>query len=247
MTTAADLMREDPGLIAVVHVQHARRRYLITGATSGLGLSIAAALLATGADLLRIGRKHADFNNPAELTNVIRECAPEFGAADGIVHCAGAELVAPLRMTSDEQYRAAMMAADSAFAILRAAASKGVMADGGSIVLMSSVAAHRGTAGMAAYSASKAAIEGMARSAAVELAARRIRVNCVAAGAFRSPMHDRITKRLPQTGQDAYAAAHPLGIGEVEAVRDAVLHLLSDAARWTTGSTVVVDGGYLAA
>jgi NAD(P)-dependent dehydrogenase (short-subunit alcohol dehydrogenase family) len=81
--------------------------------------------------------------------------------------------------------------------------------------------------------------------AAIELAQRRIRVNCVAAGAFRSPMHERIVKRMP-SGEDAYAAKHPLGIGPVEAVRDAVLHLLSDASRWTTGTTVVVDGGYLA-
>ena len=232
------------------------KRYLVTGATSGLGLSILHALRERGDAVFAIGRDIArltgrlgstciaevDLSDLAATTQAVRDA----GTFDGLIHCAGAELVAPLRLTTDEQYRTAMMAADSAFAILRAAASKGVMADGGSIVLMSSVAAHRGTAGMAAYSASKAAIEGMARSAAVDLAARRIRVNCVAAGAFLSPMHDRITKRMPEAGQDAYAAAHPLGIGEVAAVRDAVLHLLSDAARWTTGTVVVVDGGYLA-
>lgn len=228
------------------------KRYLVTGATGGLGWAVQHVLRMRGDEVITMARGQHVLPPPvinwnfgadaAETSKVIKSLGP----LDGIVHCAGAELVAPLRLTTDEQYRAAMMAADSAFAILRAAASKGVMADGGSIVLMSSVAAHRGTAGMAAYSASKAAIEGMARAAAVELAARRIRVNCVAAGAFRSPMHDRITKRMPQAGQDAYAAAHPLGIGEVEAVRDAVLHLLSDAARWTTGTVAVVDGGYLA-
>lgn len=231
-------------------------RYLITGATSGLGLAVAEALRARADDVHAVSRQ-PDFTKPPctsmdigdvagrDFTEHIRALTWE-RPFTGIVHCAGAELVAPLRLTSDEQYRAAMMAADSAFAILRAAASKGVMVDGGSIVLMSSVAAHRGTAGMAAYSASKAAIEGMARSAAVELAPRRIRVNCVAAGAFRSPMHDRISKRMPQAGQDAYAAAHPLGIGEVDAVRDVVLYLLGESSRWTTGTTMVVDGGYLA-
>jgi NAD(P)-dependent dehydrogenase (short-subunit alcohol dehydrogenase family) len=136
-----------------------------------------------------------------------------------------------------------MMCADSAFAILRAAASKGVMADGGSIVLMSSVAAHRGTAGMVAYSAGKGAIEAMVRSAAAELAPRRIRVNALAAGAFRSPMHDRITKRMPQAAQDAYSASHPLGFGSVEDVARAVLNLLDEP--WTTGTVRIVDGGYL--
>jgi NAD(P)-dependent dehydrogenase (short-subunit alcohol dehydrogenase family) len=226
------------------------KRYLITGATSGLGAAVGVSIEERGDRALALTRFKVNFSDGAAVTDAVKAYSiGEAGDArpfDGIFHAAGSELVAPLRLTSDEQYRTAMMAADSAFAILRAAASKGVMADGGSIVLMSSVAAHRGTAGMAAYSASKAAIEGMARAAAVELAARRIRINCVAAGAFRSPMHDRITKRLPQAGQDAYAAAHPLGIGEVEAVRDAVLHLLGDAARWTTGTTVVVDGGYLA-
>jgi NAD(P)-dependent dehydrogenase (short-subunit alcohol dehydrogenase family) len=237
------------------------KRFLITGATSGLGLMVMHKLAeqgreqghevhAIGRDVGRLtGRLGGARVHECDLSRLpllVSEAVRAAGTFDSIVHCAGAELVAPLRLTSDEQYRSAMMAADSAFAILRAAASKGVMADGGSIVLMSSVAAHRGTAGMAAYSASKAAVEGMARAAAVELAARRIRVNCVAAGAFRSPMHERVTKRMPHAAQDAYAAAHPLGIGDVEAVRDAVLHLLSDASRWTTGSTVIVDGGFLA-
>jgi len=246
------------------------RRYLVTGATSGLGKAVADELRMRCAEanalgrpdsVLSVGRHGEPPYLPLDLSLrmgwITEEIVHASGARGippvdplpgfhGIVHCAGAELVAPLRLTSDEQYRAAMMAADSAFAILRAAAAKGVMADGGSIVLMSSVAAHRGTAGLAAYSAGKAAIEAMTRSAAVELAPRRIRVNCVAAGAFLSPMHDRITKRMPQAGQDAYAAAHPLGIGEVGTVRDAVLHLLSDAARWTTGTVLVVDGGYLA-
>lgn len=228
-------------------------RFLVTGAHGGLGWALQNALRIRGDEVIAMARGENALPPPvinwnfsadaAETSTVIKSLGP----LDGIVHCAGAEVVAPLRLTSDAQYRRAMVAADSAFAILRAAATKGVMVDGGSIVLMSSVAAHRGTAGMVAYSASKAAIEGMARAAAVELAQRRIRVNCVAAGAFRSPMHDRITKRMPEAGQDAYAAAHPLGIGDADAVRDTVLHLLSDAASWTTGTTVVVDGGFLAA
>ena len=223
-------------------------RYLITGATSGLGQSLVLALREIG-DITCIGRNPPDpavrwdFDRAPmmETTKLLRDSPSPF---DAVIHCAGVEVVAPLRMTSDEQYRKAMMCADSAFAILRAAASKGVMADGGSIVLMSSVAAHRGSAGMVAYSAGKAAIEGMVRAAAAELAPRRIRVNAVAAGAFRSPMHDRITERMPSASIDYYAKSHPLGFGPVEAVRDAVLGLLSES--WTTGTVRIVDGGYLA-
>lgn len=228
------------------------KRYLVTGARGGLGWAVQHALRMRGDMLVTMARGESslpppninwDFGaEPSETTKVIKT----LGQFDGIVHCAGVEVVAPLRLTSDVQYRAAMMAADSTFAILRAAAAKGVMADGASIVLLSSVAAHRGTAGMVAYSAGKAAIEGMVRPAALELAPRKIRVNAIAAGAFLSPMHDRITRNMPPAAQDAYAAAHPLGFGLHDDVRDAVLYLLSDASRWITGTTMVVDGGYLA-
>lgn len=234
-------------------------RYLITGASSGLGRALALALRKRGHAVVGTTRRieqaaelaaaygekplGMDFSSLADSTALIRESA-ENSPFNAIIHCAGTDIVAPLRMTSDEQYRSAMMCADSAFAILRAAASKGVMADGGSIILMSSVAAHRGTAGLVAYGAGKAAIEAMVRSAAVELAPRRIRVNAVAAGAFRSPMHDRTTSRMTAASVDAYAKAHPLGFGPLEAVRDAVLGLLHEP--WTTGTVRVVDGGYLA-
>jgi NAD(P)-dependent dehydrogenase (short-subunit alcohol dehydrogenase family) len=221
-------------------------RYLITGASSGLGASIALALREKH-EVMTLGRRPTDTlqclaigRDMQTVTDAIKfRCD---GLA-GIIHCAGIELVSPLRMTPDHSYGEAMFAADSAFAILRAAASKGVMADGGSIVLMSSVAAHRSTAGMVAYSAGKGAIEAMVRSAAAELAPRRIRVNALAAGAFRSPMHDRITKRMPQAAQDAYSASHPLGFGSVEDVARAVLNLLDEP--WTTGTVRIVDGGYL--
>lgn len=230
------------------------KRYLITGAAGGLGWAVQHALrMRDDAEVITMARGQHQLPPPvinwnfgtdaAETTKVIKSIGP----LDGIVHAAGVEVIAPLRLTSDAQYRSAMMASDSAFAILRAAASKGVMVDGGSIVLMSSVAAHRGTAGMVAYSAGKAAIEAMVRCAAIELAPRGIRVNAIAAGAFRSPMHDRITRNMPAAAQDAYDAAHPLGTGAVDGVRDAVLYLLSDAARWGTGTSMVVDGGFLAA
>ncbi len=80
----------------------------------------------------------------------------------------------------------------------------------------------------------------------MELAPRQIRVNALAAGGVQTAMNDRITANLAEGGADAYAAAHPLGMGRPEDVAAAVLFLLSPAARWITGSTMVVDGGYSA-
>jgi len=242
------------------------RRYLITGATSGVGYAVAdklrlhndCELVIVGRDeqrlrtvapgSLRVRRELVDLVGvePYGLSQAIRTWAADL-PFDGIFHAAGEETVLPLRMMDDARYRRTMTFADSTFAILRAAVTRGVMRDSGSIVIMSSVAAHRGTAGMAAYSAARAAAEAMVRVAAAELAPRGIRVNALAAGAFASPMHERLMQRQPEEARAAYARKHPLGIGQVDAVRDAVLHLLGPQSAWTTGAVMVVDGGYLAA
>lgn len=239
------------------------KRFLVTGATSGVGREVSRALQAEGHEVIICGRDvgrltdeetspgvseafFMDFAavEPIEISERLKALG---GPVDGIFHGAGAELVLPLRLTSDALYRRAMSYADSTFAILRAAASKGVMRDtAGSIVIMSSVAAARGTAGMGAYSAARAAVEGLVRVAAVELSARAIRVNALAAGAFLSPMHTRLMAKAPESSIVEYAGKHPLGFGTLHEIRDAALYLLSDASRWQTGSVMTVDGGYMA-
>jgi NAD(P)-dependent dehydrogenase (short-subunit alcohol dehydrogenase family) len=124
--------------------------------------------------------------------------------------------------------------------------AKGLVKDGGSIVLMSSVAATHGQAGMSLYCASKGAVESLVRAAAVELAPKRIRVNAIRAGAFASPMHSRITQGMTEKAIDDYAQKHLFGFGRPEDVAYPVVFLLSDMARWVTGSIWNVDGGYSA-
>jgi NAD(P)-dependent dehydrogenase (short-subunit alcohol dehydrogenase family) len=116
--------------------------------------------------------------------------------------------------------------------------------DGGACVIMSSAAGLRGQSGMAAYSASKAAVDGLVRSLAVELAPRQIRVNSIAAGAVKTAMHERLMTTLPQVAMEAYEAKHLLGFGNAEDVAAAAVFLLSPASCWITGTTMVVDGGY---
>ena len=112
----------------------------------------------------------------------------------------------------------------------------------GSIVLTASVAGLTAWSHAAPYCATKAAVIQLAKVAAVEYARDGIRVNCVCPGTFLSAIH----ADLPPEAIDAIAAKHPLGLGTAADLVGAYSYLASDASRWTTGSAIVVDGGYAA-
>jgi meso-butanediol dehydrogenase/(S,S)-butanediol dehydrogenase/diacetyl reductase len=112
----------------------------------------------------------------------------------------------------------------------------------GSIILTASVSGLTAWSHAAPYCATKAAVIQLAKVAAVEYARDGIRVNCVCPGTFRSAIHDG----LPPEALDAVAERHPLGLGTAADLVGAYSYLASDAARWTTGSALVVDGGYSA-
>lgn len=202
-------------------------KYLLTGATGGLGGLVHAALTKAGHEV---------------VTWSFRDDMPG-GVYEGIIHLAGHELLSPLKFGSREKATEAFLPVYMLVDILAGAAG-GVVRNGGSIIAMSSVAAVCGTSGMSLYSASKGAIEAMVRSAAIELAPRDIRVNCVRAGGFTGPMNDRIRERVGNEAYAAYDDRHPLGIGPVDQVVRAILFLLENT--WTSGTALVVDGGYSA-
>ncbi len=112
----------------------------------------------------------------------------------------------------------------------------------GSIILTASVAGLTAWSHAAPYCATKAAVIHLAKVAAVEYARDNIRVNCVCPGTFLSTIHTD----LPREAIDAMAAKHPLGLGSATDLVGAYSYLASDASRWTTGSSIVVDGGYSA-
>jgi 3-oxoacyl-[acyl-carrier protein] reductase len=112
----------------------------------------------------------------------------------------------------------------------------------GSIVLTASVSGLTAWSHAAPYCATKAAVIHLAKVAAVEYARDGIRVNCVCPGTFRSAIHDE----LPPEVVDGIGARHPLGLGAADDLVGAYEYLASDASRWTTGSALVVDGGYSA-
>ena len=112
----------------------------------------------------------------------------------------------------------------------------------GSIILTASVAGLTAWTHSSPYCVTKAGVIHLAKVAAVEYARDGIRVNCVCPGTFLSAMHTD----LPAEAVDAIAAKHPLGLGSAEDLVGAYSYLASDASRWTTGSAIVVDGGYAA-
>lgn len=244
----------------------AGRSILVTGASSGIGRATACLLARSGARLVLHGRdigrldetaamlagsghkvRAGHFDDADTVADMIKTIAAEEGELDGIFHSAGTELVRPMRMTKQAQVDQLFgPSIHAALGIGRAASSKGVLGDGGALLFMSSVAGSRGTPGMAAYSAAKAAVDGMVRSLACELAPRRIRVNAIAAGAVGTEMHERLSKSLSPDALADYESRHPLGFGRPEDVASAALFLLSDASRWITGTSVAVDGGYSA-
>jgi NAD(P)-dependent dehydrogenase (short-subunit alcohol dehydrogenase family) len=240
-------------------------QFLVTGASSGIGREAAELIaqcggrvIAAGRDAERLGSLVAGLPgeghaaSAAELVDAdltadwVKALVARRGPFHGVFHAAGIEAIRPVRLTRqahiDEVMASSLFAA---FGIARAMAQRGAMADGGSLVFMSSVAGASGQAGMSAYSAAKAAIDGLVRSLACEFAPRQVRVNSIAAGAVRTPMHERLTKASTAGAIGAYEQSHLLGFGAPADVAHAALFLLGAASRWVTGTTMVIDGGYL--
>ena len=241
------------------------RTYLVTGASSGIGKATAVLLSECGARVLINGRDENRLNETlaqlsgaghlaftatletADQTNDwLKSVLAASGPLDGVFHCAGIELIRPVRMIKQAQLNDVLGSSlFAAFGIARALNSKNAMVDGGSLVFMSSVAGSTGQVGLSVYSAAKAAIDGMVRSLACELSLRKIRVNSIAAGAVHTAMHDRLTKGSGDEATTVYEQSHLLGFGVPQDIAQAALYLLSPASRWVTGTTMAVDGGYM--
>lgn len=242
----------------------AGRLYLVTGASSGLGKAAAMRVAACGGRLIICGRNRerlgalaaelgstciaevgSDICDADATADLVERLASNHGALDGVFHSAGVEMIKPMRYCKQAHISDVFGASvNGAYGIARASAKRGIVRDGGSLVLMSSVAARSGQPGLGAYSGAKAAIEGLVRSLAAELASRSVRVNAVAAGAVVTEMHDRATELMGQQSTSEYEARHMFGFGKPIDIANAVMFLLSDASSWITGSTLAVDGGY---
>ena len=186
----------------------------------------------------------ADVTEVVEVEAVIGLAVDRFGRLDVLISNAGV-LSANGRihnLATEEWERAFRVNVLGAVNGIRAAVPIMRAQQSGSIVLTASVSGLTAWSHAAPYCATKAAVIQLAKVAALEYARDGIRVNCVCPGTFRSGIH----AGLPPEAVDAIAAKHPLGLGTAADLVGAYSYLASDASRWTTGSAIVVDGGYAA-
>ena len=242
------------------------KKILITGASSGIGASVAKLASEQGAVCIINGRNEERLDQTLKCltgeghiaigsdlkegkgTELVKKAVKQAGPLNGFVHCAGIEKTLPFRATQISELRAIMAINLEAFWEItqELIKSKNHEKEKLSVVGISSVAALYGAPGKTAYAASKGALISLIKSLAAEYASKQLRFNCVCPGYVDTPMLDSV-KKLYRNDDEFYEAIvkkHPLGLGDPEDVASAVIYLLSDASRWVTGNAMIVDGGY---
>ena len=185
--------------------------------------------------------KKFDVSDPAEVNAYVDHLVSTYGRLDNLINNAGITMdTLMVRMSLEQFERVIKVNLTGAFVCAQAAAKVMMRQRSGSIVSISSVVGQTGNFGQVNYSASKAGLMGLTKSAAKELAGRNVRVNAVAPGFIETEM----TKDLPQKALDAMMALIPLKkSGQPEDVADVVAFLCSDKARYLTGQIIHVGGG----
>jgi len=239
----------------------AGKRVLVTGASSGLGRAIALGcaamggeLVVTGRDAQRLATVLGDLQAVSDLPHQafqadLRETEGRDGLVaslrspiDGLVHSAGISRLCPTRLMSESHLQEIQAINLQAPVLLtQALLKRNLVANGGSIVFIASIAAHIGVAGVGAYSASKAALIAFSRCLAMEVVKRQIRVNCLSPALVETPLLEATAQVVGS--MEAERGNYPLGFGKPEDVANAAIFMLSGASRWITGTSLVMDGG----
>jgi len=246
---------------------------LVTGASSGIGRQAAvicghfgAGLFITGRDAARLNetldqiripsgpsanphrtsrvRPHDSFAADLTVESELDELVSKIPVLDGIIHCAG--IVDPMpakfirRSDIDRMFGINFhVPVTLTGKILR----QKKLADGASVLFLTTIAVKNPYFGGALYSASKAALEAYSKTLALEMVKKRIRSNCIMAGLVDTPMIGHPSENeMKEEALKRYVSRYPLGIGRPEDIANAIVFFMSEASRWITGTSLVMGG-----
>jgi len=241
---------------------------LVTGGTSGIGKTTAIEFARAGAKVVLTGRREkegaqvvaeikklggdagfvrADVARDADVKGMVDFTVDKFGRLDIAFNNAGVEWMGPLDQATEAEYRRVFdINVWGVLNSMRHEIPVMLKTGGGAIVNTSSVAGHVGMGQVSIYTASKHAVEGLTKALALEFAKQNIRINAVAPGAIATEMFDRFAGKHSEV-LDSLSSLIPVGrIGASEEIAAAVLYLCSDNAKFNVGTSLVVDGGFIA-
>lgn len=247
-----------------VNFNFSGKNFAVVGASSGIGKQIALDLLNAGANVLAMARRKElmdeiyggfvsqvvtakiDVQHQENLDAILKDFVKEKGKFHGSVYTSGITSVFNLRMFDEEELQKVMDV--NFFGALKfiSKLTSGVYANkGSSHVWIASTAAHAGAKSLSVYSASKGAMISSMKSLAIEIGKKKQRINTISPGLINTPLVENYNK---DNNVNLYTGGRQCldNDGQPEDVSGMALFLLSDKARWITGTDIVVDGGYLA-